>query len=65
MFIPAGKYLYIEASGKTEGTAARLLSPVIDDTAGSCVQFWYHMYGTTTGNLTVSRDTLYGVFSGA
>lgn len=49
-----GKYLYIEASGKRKGSAARLSSPVIDQTGGACVEFWYHMYGKTTGNLTVS-----------
>ncbi|KAF6018699.1 hypothetical protein EB796_023000 [Bugula neritina] len=51
---PVGAYIYIEANGESEGNVARLISPSMSRTSGSCVEFWYHMYGKGTGNLTVS-----------
>lgn len=49
--------MYIEASSKRIGTAARLISQSMDRVNGACVEFWYHMYGSATGNLTVSTRT--------
>lgn len=56
--IIAGMYMYIEASGRRPGQAAELISPVLPRTRGSCVEFWYHMYGAGIGNLTVSAFQL-------
>lgn len=50
--------MYIESSGKKLGAAARLRSPVIPRSGGACVEFWYHMFGATTGNLTVRTCNL-------
>ena len=52
-FFP-GKYLYVEASSPAqEGDKARLLSHQFPSTAARCLSFWYHMYGSSTGNLSV------------
>ena len=49
-----GKYLYVEASSPAqEGDKARLLSHQFPSTAARCLSFWYHMYGSSTGNLSV------------
>ncbi|XP_013399293.1 MAM domain-containing glycosylphosphatidylinositol anchor protein 1-like [Lingula anatina] len=52
----SGKYMYVEASGKSAGAVARLLSPRISHRGGSqqyCVTVSYHMYGNTMGNLMI------------
>ncbi|XP_073257348.1 uncharacterized protein [Porites lutea] len=50
----AGNYLYVEASSPAqEGDKARLLSHQFPSTAARCLSFWYHMYGSSTGNLSV------------
>ncbi|XP_063224849.1 MAM and LDL-receptor class A domain-containing protein 1-like [Bacillus rossius redtenbacheri] len=50
-----GHYLYIESSTGKEGDTASLYSPVFSPALSnhSCVYFWYHMYGATTGSLRV------------
>lgn len=50
-----GHYMFIEASfPQKENDVARLISPeYIDTPGGSCVQFFYHMWGRTTGALNV------------
>ena len=49
-----GKYLYVEASSPAqEGDEARLISGQFPATAGRCLSFWYHMYGSSTGTLNV------------
>lgn len=47
----AGKYMYTEAS--STGGPAYLYSPCIDLTGvlGPILEFWYHRYGATIGNL--------------
>ena len=46
--------MYIEVSGSlAAGSKARLVSPRYPATQGSCLQFWYHMYGSTIGTLNV------------
>lgn len=46
--------MYAEVSGNLKvGDRARLLSPRFPSTAGSCLQFYYHMYGATIGTLNV------------
>eukprot|EP00795_Rhopilema_esculentum_P012712 gene12712-3431_t len=49
-----GYYMYIETSSpRRQGDKARFLSPVRSPTTGSCLAFWYHMYGTTIGSLSL------------
>lgn len=50
-----GHYMYTEVSptGLAKGANARLLSPRYPPTKGSCLQFWYHMYGRSIGTLNV------------
>ena len=35
------------------GDKAWLVSEVLESPKGACLEFWYHMKGGTTGNLTV------------
>ena len=58
----SGKYLYVESSCSGTGYpnfTANLLSPTIDLTGTNNVQFefWYHMFGSTMGNLHVDIST--------
>ncbi|XP_060534300.1 uncharacterized protein LOC132706781 [Cylas formicarius] len=48
-----GHYMYIESSSRWENDTARLISPVFDKMAtnNTCLEFWYHMFGKTTGTL--------------
>ncbi|MBN3286785.1 NRP2 protein, partial [Polyodon spathula] len=49
-----GNYLYVEASQKTEGLRAKLLSPPVSALGGQlCMVFWYHMQGANVGTLRV------------
>ncbi|XP_035825150.1 MAM and LDL-receptor class A domain-containing protein 1 [Aplysia californica] len=55
---PNGYYLYAESSRTFNGDTARLISPTVSSShQGNCFQFWYHMYGRTMGNLTVSYQS--------
>ena len=49
----SGHYMYIEASGKSKGNNARLLSPKYRGMTSHCVEFYYHMHGRHAGTLTV------------
>lgn len=51
----SGTYLYIETTqtGLKTGDAALLLSEPIPPTSGSCLRFWYHMYGAGIGSLNI------------
>ena len=52
--ISTGHYLFIETSsfwGK--GSKAWFIGPRISPQAGKCFQFWYHMYGSSIGELNV------------
>ena len=53
----AGSYIYIEASKKNPGDGARFLSDEIEPNENVCVQFWYHMHGSDTGNLSIYVKT--------
>ena len=53
--VPLGYYMYIEATGKSKGDKAQLLSPRYPKTTGRCLEFWYHMYGSDIGTLTVYK----------
>lgn len=46
--------MYAEVSGKLNaGDKAVLNSPRFPSTSGSCLQFYYHMFGATIGTLNV------------
>ena len=50
----SGNYYYVEASSPAqEGNKAWLLSNKFPATAGRCLSFWYHMYGSSIGSLNV------------
>ncbi|KAH9494982.1 hypothetical protein Btru_018318 [Bulinus truncatus] len=49
-----GHYMYIETSSpRVAGDVARMLSPVYPATDGCCLKYWYHMYGSTVGTLSL------------
>jgi hypothetical protein len=55
----AGHYAYIESSfPQQNGDKAWLVSEVLESPMGACLDFWYHMKGDTTGNLTVFHRIL-------
>ncbi|XP_074635197.1 uncharacterized protein LOC141893713 isoform X1 [Acropora palmata] len=50
----SGKYIFVESSSPAqEGDKAKLLSAKFPSTAGRCLSFWYHMYGSSIGALNV------------
>lgn len=54
-----GHYMHIEASSLLSGQNARLLSSILRGSRGpQCLRFFYHMYGSGTGQLSVylNRD---------
>ena len=53
-FLP-GKYLYIEASSPRKAKDIARISKHYTGmaTGGSCLSFWYHMYGRNIGTLNV------------
>ncbi|KAH9494976.1 hypothetical protein Btru_018310, partial [Bulinus truncatus] len=49
-----GHYMHIETSSpRVAGDVARILTPVYPATDGRCLKYWYHMYGSSVGTLTV------------
>lgn len=52
--------MYTESSApRRRGDKAWLVSPVYPLTIGSCLQFYYHMYGTNIGTLNVYLQVKY------
>ena len=50
----AGHYVYIESSyPQKHGDKAWLVSEAIESPRGACLDFWYHMKGNSTGNMSV------------
>ncbi|XP_042574853.1 MAM and LDL-receptor class A domain-containing protein 1-like isoform X2 [Cyprinus carpio] len=43
----SGFYMYIEGDSAVHGDTARLLSAECADPQPQCLQFWYHMYGSS------------------
>ncbi|XP_056336956.1 MAM and LDL-receptor class A domain-containing protein 1 isoform X1 [Danio aesculapii] len=43
----SGFYMYIEGDSALHGDTARLISPQCADPQPQCLQFWYHMYGSS------------------
>jgi len=63
-----GQYAFIETTFTGSGRKAVLQSPEQPGPTG-CLQFWYHMYGTTIGSLRVFtltglRESTYWVKKG-
>lgn len=51
--------MYIESSSRNENDTARLISPIFEKSDGeTCLEFFYHMYGATTGSLRVYMKTI-------
>nr|XP_039265445.1 mucin-3A-like [Styela clava] len=51
-----GRYAYIEASDMDEGEEAIIISPKIEKSDSKyCLSFWYHMFGSGTGQLAVIK----------
>lgn len=60
----SGYYIYTETSGRSGNVSARILSaPMTIDDVGKCLQFWYHMYGSTIGTLNVYTKVNGGLIS--
>lgn len=60
-FTPAsGGYVYIETSSPRRlNDTARIESIILGSTPGSCVSFWYHMYGTDVHYLNLyTKDSV-------
>lgn len=59
----AGYYMYIETSSPQKaGDKARLISPTYTVApGGSCLQFFYHMWGADTGALNVFLKLTTGI----
>jgi hypothetical protein len=54
LYILLGKYIFIEASApRVKGDTARVTTQQFNPTTGSCMNFWYHMYGSGIGQLSV------------
>uniref|UniRef100_A0A3B4XNT8 MAM domain-containing protein n=1 Tax=Seriola lalandi dorsalis TaxID=1841481 RepID=A0A3B4XNT8_SERLL len=52
-----GYYLHMEASSMLPGQSVRLLSRPLRGSRGpQCLRFYYHMYGSSTGQLSVHLD---------
>lgn len=47
--------MYIEASSRSINDTARFISPIYDkmNESNVCLEFYYHMYGSSTGQLRV------------
>lgn len=55
----SGKYIYTESSGRRPNDTARYVSPQMTiDNTGSCIKFWYSMYGSD-----INRLNLYAMMS--
>lgn len=57
LFIVLGTYIFIEASQRSPGDRARLVSDWLAPNKAACLQFWYHMYGRHIGELNIIIKT--------
>ena len=55
----AGKYVFVESSLGANSATAELVSPLIDASPLTSpeLRFWYHMYGITTGSISVDINS--------
>jgi len=51
-----GHYVYVETSSGSTGNVAELLSPELGPNNGSCFTFWYNMFGSQMGHLSVESE---------
>ena len=51
--ISSGYYIYTEASTRSPGETATLISPTLNSAQAYCLRFWYHMHGADMGALNV------------
>lgn len=64
--VTVGRYLYVEASGRSANDTAQLASPTIAGgstkfAASTCtMSFWYHMRGYRIGTLSVYTTNFFG-----
>lgn len=57
-----GYYMYLETSSGQTGSAAKLVSPSQSLGDGlHCLEFFYHMYGSDIGKLTVYERTVVAI----
>ena len=57
----SGWYIYAESSGGSGDDRAPLTTPLMGQTGPQCIlSFWYHMYGTSVGTLSVKFAFLDG-----
>ncbi|KAK3609972.1 hypothetical protein CHS0354_011808 [Potamilus streckersoni] len=56
----SGYYMYLEASFDNSGDKADFISPLLPATLEACLSFWYHMYGTSMGDIVVKTKTCSG-----
>ena len=54
---PDGFFAYIDSKEQLAGKAARLISPIQEKTAGSCIHFYFHAFGV---NSDLGTLNLYG-----
>ena len=59
---PDGFFAYIDSKEQVLGKAARLISPIQEKTAGSCVHFYFHAFGQ---NNNLGTFNLYGKKEGS
>ncbi|XP_074659491.1 MAM and LDL-receptor class A domain-containing protein 1-like [Tubulanus polymorphus] len=52
-----GYYMYVEASSMSPGDVFTMRKTATVNSAGKCLQFAYHMYGSNMGSLKVMRDS--------
>ncbi|KAI8512343.1 MAM domain, meprin/A5/mu [Branchiostoma belcheri] len=55
----SGYYMHIDGTGQSSGKKARLKSRSISSRGDFCLEFYYHMYGSSVGTLNVYRDRSY------
>lgn len=53
----SGIYIFIEASQRSSGDRARLISDWLIPKEPACLQFWYHMHGRHIGALNIFLKT--------
>ena len=60
-FRPTGHYMYAEATGQSIGDRAIMLTPefIPAPITATCWKFYYHMFGSTMGSLSVGVGHTY------
>ena len=53
LYLQTGHYMLMEANGRRPSQKCQLVSPQIVSKTSTCLQFYYHMYGTQVNGLYV------------